>query len=105
LKKANNQNGRKYTVISYDAFDLTISEVINGKVDAIILNDAPAIKIAENHPVKILGDAGLPPEEVAYGVNKDNPLLLAILNDGLTALMADPYWQTLIDKYMLGEVQ
>ncbi|MDR1315114.1 MAG: transporter substrate-binding domain-containing protein, partial [Deltaproteobacteria bacterium] len=69
-----------------------------------VMNDAPAAKAASEQDVKILGEAGIPNEEFAYGVNKENPELLAQLNEGLTALMADPFWQTLKDKYRPGEV-
>jgi polar amino acid transport system substrate-binding protein len=104
MEETNNKTGRSYTIVAYDSFELAVTDVINGRLDAAVMNDAPAAKAASAQPVKILGEAGIPNEEFAYGVNKENPELLALLNEGLTALMADPYWQTLKNKYNPGEV-
>jgi polar amino acid transport system substrate-binding protein len=105
MEEANNKNGRKYSIVPYESFGGAIDEVISGNLDAVVLNDESADKTAAEKPIKILGDAGIPIEEFAYGVNKDNPELLTLLNEGLTALMADPYWLTLTEKYKPGEVQ
>lgn len=41
-------------------------------------------------------------ERFAYGVNKEDAELLAILNEGLRKLMASPFWLELIKKYKSG---
>jgi polar amino acid transport system substrate-binding protein len=104
MEASNDKEGRKYTLVQYDSYELAVADVLNGRVEAAVMNDAPAAKAASEQEVKILGEAGIPNEEFAYGVNKENPELLAQLNEGLTALMADPFWQTLKDKYRPGEV-
>jgi polar amino acid transport system substrate-binding protein len=104
MENSNNTNGRKYTLVNYDSFELAVADVVNGRVDAAVMNDAPAAKALGAQPVKLLGEAGIPDEEFAYGVNKENPELLAQLNEGLIALMADPFWETLKEKYKPGEV-
>nr|HPM62298.1 transporter substrate-binding domain-containing protein [Methanoregulaceae archaeon] len=38
-------------------------------------------------------------EEFGIAVRKEDTELLATLNEGLEALMNDPYWQELIAKY------
>jgi polar amino acid transport system substrate-binding protein len=104
MEESNNKNNRKYEIVFYDSYELAIADVVNGRITAAVMNDAPAAKAASSQPVKIIGLAGIPSEEFAYGVNKENPELLAQLNEGLTALMADPFWQTLKDKYKPGEI-
>jgi polar amino acid transport system substrate-binding protein len=104
MEDSNGKNGRKYRLVTYDSYELAVVDVLNARIAAAVMNDAPAAKAASGQPVKILGLAGIPNEEFAYGVNKENPELLAQLNEGLTAIMADPHWQTLIDKYKPGEV-
>jgi polar amino acid transport system substrate-binding protein len=103
LEAAKNKDGRNYTVQLYETFELAVADVINGRIQGAVMNDAPAQKAVAAQPVKILGPAGLPDEEYGYGVNKENPELLATLNEGLKLLMADPYWQTLLEKYNPGE--
>jgi polar amino acid transport system substrate-binding protein len=103
LEAAKDKDGRKYNVSLYDTFELAVADVINGRIKAAVMNDAPASQAVASQPVKILGSAGIPDEEYAYGVNKENPELLATLNEGLALLMADPYWQTLQDKYKPGQ--
>jgi polar amino acid transport system substrate-binding protein len=104
MEAANGKDGRKYTLVMYDSAALAVADVINGRIEAAVMNDAPAARAASEQDVKILGEAGIPNEEFAYGVNKEYPELLSQLNEGLTALMADPFWQTLKDKYKPGEV-
>ncbi len=77
---------------------------MNGRVDAAVMNDAPAAEAAAKIAVKIIGEAGIDNEEFAVGVAKDDPETLKLINEGLDKLMAHPYWQELIDKYKPGEV-
>ncbi|MDR2338994.1 MAG: ABC transporter substrate-binding protein [Deltaproteobacteria bacterium] len=103
LEAAKDKDGRKYNVRTYETYELAVADVVNGRIAGAVLNDAPAAQAVANQPVKVLGDAGIPEEQYAYGVNKENPELLATLNEGLTLLMADPFWQTLVAKYKPGD--
>jgi polar amino acid transport system substrate-binding protein len=104
MEVSNGQEGRSYELTQYDSFELAVADVINGRISAAVMNDAPAAQAAASQDVKILGEAGIPDEEFGFGVNKENAALLDQLNEGLTLLMADPYWQTLKDKWKPGEV-
>ncbi|MDR1079563.1 MAG: ABC transporter substrate-binding protein [Deltaproteobacteria bacterium] len=104
MEATNGKDGRNYTLMQYDSYELAVVDVLNGRIESAVMNDAPAAKAASEQDVKIVGEAGIPNEEFGYGVNKEDPELLAQLNEGLTALMADPFWQTLKDKYRPGEV-
>jgi polar amino acid transport system substrate-binding protein len=104
MEDSNGQDGRKYKIVNYDSYELAVADVVNGRIAAAVMNDAPAAKAIAAQPVKLLGLAGIPDEEFAYGVNKENPELLSQLNEGIIALMADPFWEALKEKYKPGEV-
>ncbi len=104
MADTNGQDGRKYDLAEYPSAALAAEDVINGRIDAAVINDAPAADIAAKLPVKMVGDAGIPKEEFAVGVNKDDAATLDMVNKGLAKLMADPYWKELVEKYKPGEV-
>ncbi|MDR3038172.1 MAG: ABC transporter substrate-binding protein [Candidatus Adiutrix sp.] len=100
----NGQAGRKYELVEYANSALAAQDVANGRLAAAVMNDAPAADAAGKLGLKIIGSAGLPDEVFAVGINKQDENTLKLINDGLTKLMADPYWQELIKKYNPGEV-
>lgn len=104
MADTNNKDGRKYELVEYPSSALAAQDVLNGRVDVAVMNDAPAAAAAAKIDIKIIGDAGIPNEVFAIGVAKDDPETLKMINEGLTKLMADPYWQELINKYNPGEV-
>ena len=87
----------------YDSAPLAIEDVLNGRIEAAAMDDAPANDAAGKKPVKVLGTFGMDEESFAYGVNKDDTELLNKLNEGLKKLMASPYWNELIEKYELNK--
>ncbi len=105
LADANGKDGRKYELVEYPSAALAAQDTLNGRVDAAVMNDAPAASAAAKLDIKILGEASLPNEVFAIGVSKDDPETLKMINEGLAKIMSDPYWQELIDKYKPGEVQ
>ena len=86
----------------YDSAPMAVEDVVNGRIDAAAMDDAPAADAAGKKPVMILGTFGMDEENFAYGVNKADQELLKTLNAGLKKLMASPYWKELIDKYKPG---
>ncbi|MDR1045441.1 MAG: ABC transporter substrate-binding protein [Candidatus Adiutrix sp.] len=104
MAAANGLDGRKYELAEYPDSILAARDVLNGRIDVAVMNDAPAADAASKFDVKIIGGAGIPDELFAIGVAKDDPATLEMINQGLTRLMADPYWQELIEKYKPGEV-
>lgn len=105
MADTNGKDGRKYELAEYPSAALAAEDVVNGRIDAAVINDAPAADIAAKLPIKIIGEAGISNEEFAVGVNKDDPATLEMINKGLAKLMADPYWKELVEKYKPGEVQ
>ena len=104
MADTNGTNGRKYELVEYASPALAAQDVANGRIDAAVMNDAPAAEAVNKLGLKIIGSAGIPDESFAVGVNKKDDKTLKLINDGLTKLMADPYWKELIAKYKPGEV-
>lgn len=103
MADTNGKDGRKYELVEYPNSALAAQDVVNGNIAAAVMNDAPAADAARKIAVKIIGEAGIPNEVFAVGVAKDDPDTLKMINEGLAKIMADPYWQELIDKYKPGE--
>ncbi|MCL2029725.1 MAG: ABC transporter substrate-binding protein [Deltaproteobacteria bacterium] len=105
MADANGKDGRKYELVEYANSALAAQDVANGRIDAAVMNDAPAAEAANKLGLKIIGSAGIPDELFAVGVNQEDANTLNMINAGLAKLMADPYWQELIEKYKPGEVK
>jgi polar amino acid transport system substrate-binding protein len=102
LKDQIGKDGVNYKLRMYDSAPLAVEDVINGRIDAAAMDDAPAADAVKKKPVKIIGTFGMEPENFAYGVNKEDKELKEILDKGLEMLLADPYWDELIHKYNPG---
>ena len=72
LKDQIGKDGVNYTLRMYDSAPLAVEDVINGRIDAAAMDDAPAADAAGKKPVKIIGTFGMEPEDFAYGVNKED---------------------------------
>ncbi|MDR1577338.1 MAG: ABC transporter substrate-binding protein [Deltaproteobacteria bacterium] len=105
MKKSNGVDGRDYTLEDYPSPELAANDVVSGRIMAVVMNDAPAAEITKSLSLKIVGSAGIPAEQFAFGIHKANPELMLTLNQGLKQLMADPFWKTLKKKYKLGELK
>jgi len=94
------KGGKKFELVQYDSAPLAIEDVINGRIIAAAMDDAPALDAAKNKPVKILGGFGMKDEEFGYAVRKEDKEFLKKLNDGLKKLMKSPYWAELKKSYI-----
>jgi polar amino acid transport system substrate-binding protein len=96
------QGGKKFELVYYDSAPLAVEDVVNGRIAAAAMDDAPAQDaVNKNKPVKIIGSFGMPEEEFGYAVRKEDVELLKTLNDGLKQIMASPVWEELKAKYEL----
>ena len=82
----------------YDNTPLAVDDLATGRVDAVMYDDLVLKDIIANKSLKKIGNIETK-EEFGVAVRKDDPELLATMNDGLAELKADPYWQELIKKY------
>ena len=92
-------------VIGYDNGATAVQELINGTIDAVIIDQAPAEEyVAAN------ADAGLTilpgnwvEEDYCLAVDEGNTALLDALNTALNELIDDGTVQAIIDKYIAAE--
>ena len=90
-------------VIRYKTGNDAVQALVNGKVDAVIIDNEPAKSfVAANEGLTILDGAWVE-EEYAIAIAKDNTELLEKVNDALAELKADGTLQKIIDKYIKAE--
>jgi len=94
------KGGKKFELVQYDSAPLAVEDVINGRIIAAAMDDAPALDAVKKKPVKILGGFGMKDEEFGYAVRKEDKEFLKKLNDGLKKLMKSPYWAELKKSYI-----
>lgn len=95
------EQGKDFELVMYDSAPLSVEDVVNGRIVAAAMDDAPAKDAVKKKPVKMLGRFGMPDENFGYAVRKEDTELLETLNEGLRRLMASPYWEELQKKYEL----
>ena len=95
--------GYNVTLKYYNSAPLAVEDLLNGRIDAAAMDNAPAHDAEAKKGVKILGTFGMPEEDFGYAVRKDDSELLEQVNVSLKKLMATPYWNELIEKYKLNQ--
>jgi polar amino acid transport system substrate-binding protein len=105
LKEQSTQQKGKwnYTLRYYDSAPSAVADVVNGRIEAAAMDQAPAADAAGKRPVTILGTFGMHSESFGYAVRKEDKELLKTLNEGLRKLMDSPYWEELKAKYKPGQ--
>ena len=80
-----------------------VQALMNGQVDCVVIDNAPAQEfVAANPGLKIL-DTEYANEDYAIGVAKGNTQLLDALNTAIAELKADGTIQSILDKYISAE--
>jgi len=95
------KGGKKFELVQYDSAPLAVEDVVNGRIVAAAMDDAPADDAVKKKPVKILGGFGMKDEDFGYAVRKEDTEFLKKVNEGLQKLMKSPYWAELKKKYSL----
>ena len=87
-------------VTKFDNGLTAVQNLISGKVDAVVIDNAPAQEfVAANPGLKIL-DTAFADEDYAIGVAKGNTQLLDAINSILADMEADGTTQGIISKYI-----
>ena len=90
-------------VTAYENGALAVMALVNGQIDAVIIDNEPAKAFVEaNEGLKIL-DTPWVEEEYAIGVAKGNTDLLDAINAVMDELKADGTFQSIVDKYITAE--
>lgn len=103
LKEEAAKKGWNFELRYYSSSPLAVEDVLNGRIDAAAMDDAPAKDAASKKEVQIVGTFGMHDEQFGYAVRKEDTELLEKVNKALTKLMATPEWNTMIEKYKLNK--
>ncbi|MGB3224964.1 MAG: ABC transporter substrate-binding protein [Desulforhopalus sp.] len=103
LKEEAAKKGWDFELRYYSSSPLAVEDVLNGRIDAAAMDDAPAKDAASKKDVQLVGTFGMHEEEFGYAVRKEDKELLEKVNNALTKLMASPEWNELINKYELNK--
>ena len=90
-------------VIAYDNGATAVQALINGQVDCVIIDSAPAAEYVKANPGLTTLDGEWVTENYAIGCDKGNTALVNAINDALKALTEDGTIQKIIDKYITAE--
>ena len=90
-------------VTAYDDGATAVQALINGQVDCVVIDNAPAQEYVNANPgLKIL-DTEFTNEDYAIGFAKGNTALQEAVDGALGELIADGTVQAIIDKYIPAE--
>ena len=103
LKEEAAKKGWNLELRYYNSSPLAIEDVLNGRIDAAAMDDAPAKDAASKKEVQIVGTFGMDDEQFGYAVRKEDKDLLEKVNKALTKFMATPEWNAMIAKYELNK--
>ena len=87
-------------VTAYDNGAGAVQALINGQVDCVIIDSAPAQEYVAANPGLTILEGNWVEEQYAIGMNKGNTALVEAVNGALAELTADGTVQTIIDKYI-----
>ena len=103
LKEEAAKKGWNFDLRYYSSAPLAVEDVLNGRIDAAAMDDAPAKDAASKKEIQIVGKFGMEDEQFGYAIRKDDKELLEKVNKALAKLMTTPEWTALINKYELSK--
>ena len=90
-------------VTAFDNGALAVTALVNGQVDAVVIDNEPAKSYVANNPgLKIL-DTEYANEDYAIGFAKGNDALKDAVNAAMAELKADGTFQSIVDRYITAE--
>ena len=87
-------------VTAYDNGASAVQALMNGQVDCVVIDSAPAQAFVEANPGLTILDTEYTSEDYAIGMNKDNTALLDAVNAALAELTADGTIPAIVEKYI-----
>ena len=99
LQKAQAEKKYNYQLRFYDSGPMAIEDLLNGRIDAIGLDAAPAEDaMRKGKPVQEVAVFGS--DEFGVAIRKGDAETMKLVNEGYKLLKADPYWKELQAKYL-----
>ena len=90
-------------VIAYSTGANAVEALISGKVDAVVIDNAPAQAFVEANKGLVVLETPYAEEDYAFPMSKDNPELFAAVNAALKELIADGTVGAIVNKYIPAE--
>ena len=90
-------------VTAYDDGATAVQALVNGQVDCVVIDNAPAQEYVKANPGLTILETEFANEDYAIGVKKGNTELLNAINNALKELIEDGTVQSIIDKYIPAE--
>ena len=90
-------------VVAYDDGFTAVQALMNGQVDCVVIDNAPAQEFVKNNASLTILDSEYAVEDYAIGLNKGNTALLDAINGALAELISDGTVQSIVDKYIPAE--
>ena len=90
-------------VVAYDDGFTAVQALVNGQVDCVVIDNAPAQEFVKNNAGLTILDTEYAVEDYAIGLNKGNTALLDAINGALAELISDGTVQSIVDKYIPAE--
>ena len=87
-------------VKAYDNGASAVQTLMNGQVDCVIIDSAPAEAFVAANPGLTILDTEYTVEDYAIGMNKDNTALLEAINGALKELTEDGTIPAIVEKYI-----
>ncbi len=87
-------------VTAYDNGASAVQALMNGQVDCVIIDNAPAAEYVAANPGLTLLEGAWAEEDYAIGMNKENAELLEAVNKALSELKADGTIDAIVAKYI-----
>ena len=90
-------------ITSYDNGITAVQALMNGQVDCVVIDKAPAQSFVAANPGLLILDTEYAVENYAIGLGKGNTALLEAINAALAELTEDGTIQAIVDKYISAE--
>ena len=90
-------------VTAYENGMTAVQALINGQVDCVIIDKAPALEYVASNPGLTILEGNWVEEQYAIGFGKGNTALKDAVNQALAELIADGTVQSIIDKYIKAD--
>ena len=90
-------------VVAYADGIVAVQALVNGKVDCVVIDQAPAQEFVAANPGLTILDTEYANEDYAIGMAKGNTALVEAVNGALNELISDGTVQSIIDSYITAE--
>ena len=88
------------TCKTYDTGSLAVLDLVNSKLDAVIIDSAPAdLYCQKNAGVSVIPNVILTEEEYAIAVNKGNSTIVDSINSFIDTIKANGTFETIVSTY------